>query len=64
MNGAYNFCGEDDIGVKYDADDELIGRHAIGVLNAVFQQNPENWLVYANLNSMNYAYGQSVPVLS
>jgi cellulose synthase/poly-beta-1,6-N-acetylglucosamine synthase-like glycosyltransferase len=40
VNAAFNFCDEDDIQVKFDADDELVGRHAISVLNAVYQQHP------------------------
>lgn len=62
MNAAYNFCGEDDIAVKYDQDDELIGHHAIGALNAGFGQNPDAWLVYATLVSYNYGQSHSVAV--
>jgi hypothetical protein len=64
VNAAFNFCGEDDIQVKFDADDELVGHHALGVLNAVYQKHPEYYLVYTNLVTGTYAYGLSMPAIS
>jgi hypothetical protein len=32
--------------VRLDADDILIGRNILGLLNAIYLQDPEYWLVY------------------
>jgi hypothetical protein len=40
INAAFNFCGEDDVQMLMDGDDEFIGKYAFQVMNAGYQQDP------------------------
>ena len=40
INAAFNYCHEDDIQVRFDGDDLLIGRNVLGLVNAQYQTNP------------------------
>lgn len=40
LNSAFNFCGEDDVQVRLDGDDMLVGRNVFGLINAVYMKNP------------------------
>lgn len=40
LNIAFNFCGEDDVFVRLDSDDEILGRNFFGALNAIYIENP------------------------
>lgn len=40
INAAFNYCGEDDVQMLLDGDDELIGKYAFQVMNSIYQQNP------------------------
>lgn len=54
-----NYCKEDDIVLDIDADDYLLGRQYLNVLNAVYQSG-DYWLVYASYwmqRSENMAHG-------
>ena len=42
------YCEEGELIVDVDANDELIGTNAFGLINTVFQANPELWFVMAN----------------
>lgn len=41
------FCNEDDIVTIVDADDALIGRQSLKILNSLYQNN-NTWYVYSN----------------
>ena len=43
-----NYCKEGELIVDVDAGDELIGIQALGLINTVFQANPELWFLIAN----------------
>ena len=47
-NLSKNHCKEDELVVQFDATDELIGVNVFGLINTVFQANPELWFVVAN----------------
>ena len=42
------YCKEGELVVELDATDELVGVHALGVINTVFQANPDLWFLVAN----------------
>ncbi len=37
INGAYNYCGVDDVQMLMDGDDEFIGKYAFQVMNSFYQ---------------------------
>ena len=37
INGAYNYCGVDDVQMLIDGDDEFIGKYAFQVMNSFYQ---------------------------
>ena len=43
-----NYCKKGELIVDVDAGDELIGIQALGLINTVFQANPELWFLIAN----------------
>lgn len=43
-----------------DGDDEMIGRNTMSLLNAVYQENPDYWVVYTNFKTSLYGYGLGV----
>lgn len=46
------FCAPDDIVVVVDADDALIGRQTLKILNSVYE-NPNIWYAYSSYINMN-----------
>jgi hypothetical protein len=42
-----------------DGDDELIGKYAFQVMNSVYQNNPNLWVVYSNYKTNEPLYGRS-----
>lgn len=63
INAAFNYCKQDDIQMLLDGDDELIGKYAFQVMNSIYQQNPQLWVVYSNYKANTYMYGRSLPIL-
>jgi hypothetical protein len=56
-----NYCKPEEIYMKIDGDDELIGRQVLKLYNAVFQKN-NLWFVYTTLISSQQEIGFSKPV--
>ena len=42
-----NFCQEDSIIVDIDADDFLVGRQTLNVVNVFYQKNDQKWFMYS-----------------
>ena len=42
-----NFCQEDSIIVDIDADDFLVGRQTLNVVNVFYQMNDKKWFMYS-----------------
>lgn len=40
INSAFNYCGEDDVQVRIDGDDIIIGKQVLRLFNAFYQKNP------------------------
>lgn len=40
LNAAFNYCHEDDVQVRFDGDDYLIGKNVLSLVNAEYQRNP------------------------
>lgn len=59
INSAFNFCDADDVQVRIDGDDILLGRNVFSLLNAVYLENPELWIAYTNYKSSLFTYGLS-----
>ena len=59
VNGAFNYCGAGQIQVLLDGDDEYIGRYVLLLLNAIYQQFQQKWVVYTNSKSNLNTYGTS-----
>lgn len=58
LNAVHNFCTNDEIFVRVDGDDEIIGRQAFRLLNYGFQHK-QNWLVWTTYISTIYGFGMS-----
>ena len=43
-----DYCEEGELIVDLEATDELIGVHALGLVNSIFQTNPELWMRVGN----------------
>lgn len=61
LNAAFNYCGDGDVQLLVDGDDQLVGRYAFQVMNSAYQQNPNIWLAYSNFKSCLYSFGLSKP---
>jgi hypothetical protein len=59
INAAFNFCGEDDVQMLMDGDDEFVGKYAFHVMNAAYQQQQDIWVAYSNYKTNFYGYGRS-----
>lgn len=57
INSAFNFCGEDDVQVRLDGDDVLIGRNVFSLINSFYQRNPDYYVVYTTFKSSMFTYG-------
>jgi hypothetical protein len=64
INGAFNFCKEDEIQMLLDGDDEFIGKYAFQVINSAYQQDPDLWVVYSNLKTNFYKPGWATAVIN
>lgn len=47
-SGIKENCGPNDIVIDIDADDALIGRQALNVINSIYQDDPNVWVLYTN----------------
>jgi glycosyltransferase involved in cell wall biosynthesis len=61
LNDAYNFCGEDDVQLILDGDDEVLGSYAFHVMNAGYQNDKTNdlWVYYSTHKTNYYQLGRS-----
>lgn len=59
INAAFNYCGEDDVQMLVDGDDQFIGRYAFNVMNSAYQQKEDLWVAYSNGKTNFYAPGLS-----
>jgi glycosyltransferase involved in cell wall biosynthesis len=61
LNAAYNFCGEDDVQLILDGDDEVLGSYAFHVMNVGYQKDKTNdlWVYYSTHKTNYYQLGRS-----
>lgn len=64
INAAYNYCGEDDVQMLMDGDDEFIGKYAFQVMNAAYVSHGDLWVAYSNYKTNYFGYGRSRPIRS
>lgn len=54
LNAAFNWCGDEDVQVVIDGDDEIIGRYVFALINAAYHQHQQPWIVYTNFKTNLY----------
>ena len=47
-SGIKENCGPDDIVIDVDGDDALIGSQTLNVINSIYSDDPDTWVLYSN----------------
>jgi len=61
-NAIRNHCQKDSIVFELDADDALLGRQPLNVINRVYTRKPNVWYVYAKYAFIDQQISETTPI--